>query len=90
MSVSQSGPVGLARAVAVAIVPCASNPSILMEAQNFEQTLLGPLQIPRAIVSNRALNSYSTLDDLDYFGYKYFEDFCSAKIRHALKRGGAN
>ena len=59
----------------VAVVPTASNPPLLTEAQNFEQTLLGPLQIPGAIVSNIALNGYSTLADLAYFGHKDFEDF---------------
>ena len=77
-------------AVAVAISPPTYNPPLLTVAQNFKQTFLGPLQIPGAIVLNLAINFYSTLDDLDYFGHKNFEYFFSKKIRQALNRGGAN
>ena len=52
--------------------------------------MLGPLQIPGAIVFNFALNGYSTLDELAYFGHKYFEYFCAAKIIQALNCSGAN
>ena len=38
---------------------------------------------------NFALNGYSTLAELAYFGHKDFEYFCSAKIIQALNRGGA-
>ena len=41
-------------------------------------------------MSNLALNGYRTLADYAYFGHKDFEYFCSAKIRQALNRGGAN
>ena len=58
MSVSQSGPVGLARAVAVAIVPCASNPSILMEAQNFELLILSTQT--EALGAMEKVNAYSS------------------------------
>ena len=90
MSAAQSGQVGLAGAIAVAIAPPTSNPPLLTEAQKFEQTLLGPFQIPGSILSNLAINGYSTLDDLAYFGHKYFEYFCSVNIRQYLNRGGAN
>ena len=33
---------------------------------------------------------YSTLADLEYFGHKDFEYFCSSKIIQALNRGGSN
>ena len=48
------------------------------------------MQIPGAIVSNLALNGYSTLSELANFGHKDFEYFCSSKIRHALSHGGAS
>ena len=70
MSEAQSVQGGLAGAVAVSIAPPASNPPVLTEAHNFEQTFLGPLQIPVAIVSNIAINGYSNLADLDYYGHK--------------------
>ena len=77
-------------AIVVAIAPPASNPPLLTESQKFKHTLMGSLQIPGAIVPNLALNGYSILADLAYFGHKYFEDFYSAKIRQALNCGGAN
>ena len=80
----------MAGAIAVAIVSPAYNPPLLTETQNFEKTLLGPLQIPRNILSNLALNGYSTLSELAYFGHNYFEEFCPAKIIQALNRDGNN
>ena len=41
-------------------------------------------------MSNIALNGYSNLDDLAYFGHKDFEDFCSTNIRQDLNCGGTN
>ena len=41
-------------------------------------------------MSNISLNGYINLAELDYFGHKDFEDFCSVNIRQALNRGGAN
>ena len=61
MITSQAGQGGLEGNVVLTTTPPTSNPPLLTEAQNFEQTLLGPLQIPGAIVSNNALNGYSTL-----------------------------
>ena len=49
---SQAGKVGLTGAVAT--VAPASPPIIFTEEHNFELNLLGPLKIPRAIVSNLA------------------------------------
>ena len=46
--------------------------------------------MPRAIVSNISLISYSTLADLDYLGHKDLETFYSSNIRQALNRDGAN
>ena len=80
----------MAVAVAVEIAPPESNPPLFTEAQKSKQTFLVPLKIPRAIMSKLALNSYSTLADLDDFGHKEFEYFCSAKIRQDLYRGGTN
>ena len=88
MSSEKSGQGGLSGTVAVEIVPLASTPPLLKDAHKFKQTLLGPLQVPGAIVSNLALNGYITLADLDYFGHKDLEDFCSTKIRQALNPGG--
>jgi len=65
-------------------------PVPLTEEQKFEQTLLGALQIPQPIIANLALNGYNTMADLAYFGHKDFEDYCHAKARQALNRGGAN
>ena len=79
----------LAVAVALATVPLEYNPLLWTDEQKSEKILLGPLKIPRAIVSNLALSGYSTLDDLAYFGHKEFEDLCSSKIKQALNRGGA-
>ena len=84
MSAAQAGQGGLVGAVAVAIVPPASTPPLLIEA--YKSNLL---QIPRYIVLNIALNGYSTLADLAYFGQKDFKYFCSANIRQDLNRGGA-
>ena len=80
----------MAVAVALAIASPVSNPQLLTEVQKFEQILLGPLKIPRAIVLNLVLNRCSTLDDLSSLGKKDFKHFCSANIRQALNRGGAN
>ena len=77
-------------AVAVAIVPPAYNTPLSTEAQKFKQTFLVTLHIPGYIVLNLALNVYSTLADLSYFGHKDFEDFCSAKVIQALNHGVAN
>ena len=79
MSAAQAEQERLTGTVAVAIVPPEYTPTPLIEAQKLEQKFLGPLQIPGDIVSNLALNCYITLVDLDYFGHKGFEDFCSAR-----------
>lgn len=65
-------------------------PVPLTEEQKFEQTLLGALQIPQPIIANLALNGYNTMADLAYFVHKDFEDYCHAKARQVLNRGGAN
>ena len=52
--------------------------------------MLGTFKIPGAIVSNLALNGYSTLADLVYLGHKDLETFYSSNIRQALNRDGAN
>ena len=79
----------MAGAVVFETITPASTPLLLTEAQKFGQNLLGSLKIPGAIVLNFALNGYSTLTDLAYFGHKDFEYFCSAKIIQALNRGDA-
>ena len=90
MNASQAGEGGLSGAVVEATVLPASNPLLLKEENKFEQTLLVPLQISGSLVFNLALNGYSNLANLDYFGHKDFEDFCSAKIIQALDHSGAN
>ena len=90
MNTSQLGQGGLSGIIVLATIMPASTQPLLTEAQNFKQTLLGPLQIPGAIILNLAPNGYSTLDELLYFGHKDFEDFFSAKIRQALNHDGAN
>ena len=50
MNSAQVGQVGLAGAILLAIVPSAPPPPSLTEAHKFKNTLLGPLQIPGAIV----------------------------------------
>ena len=61
MSAAQEGQVGLEGAIVVAIVPPESTQPQLAEEQKFKQTFLGPLKITGDIVSNLALNGYSTL-----------------------------
>ena len=80
----------MAGAVVFETITPASTPLLLTEAQKSGQNLLGPLQIPWAIVLNFSLNGYSTLADLLYFCHKDFEDFCSTKIIQALICGGTN
>ena len=65
MSGSQSGQGGLEDAVGVEIAMSSSNPPLLAEAHSFEQTLLGPFQIPGYIVSNLALSGYIILAEFD-------------------------
>ena len=90
MNTSQAGQGGLVGAVVLETVPPAPPPPSLTETYKFEHTWLGPLQIPRDIVSNITLNGYSSFADLAYFGHKDFGIFFSAKIRKSLNRGGAN
>ena len=68
MNAAQAGQLVLAGAVVSETVTPASTPLLLTEAQKFGQNLMGPLQIPGDIVLNFALNGYSTLAELAYFG----------------------
>ena len=77
-------------AVVVTIVPPAYTPPLLTEAKKFEQTFMGPFKIPGDILFDLALNGYSTLAELVYFGHKDFEYLFSAKIIQALNRDFAN
>ena len=81
MSAAQEGQEGFPGDVEVAIILPVSTPPLFIEAQKFDHTLLGPLQTPAAIVSNIALNGYTTLAYLAYFVHKEFEYFCYSNIR---------
>ena len=61
MSAAQEGQGGLEGAIVVTIVPPASTQPLLAEEHNFKQNFLRPLKIIGDIVSNLALNGYSTL-----------------------------
>ena len=61
MSAAQEGKGGLEGTIVVTIVTPASIWPLLVEEHNFKQNFLGPLKIIGDIVSNLALNGYSTL-----------------------------
>ena len=61
MSAVQEGKGGLEVAIVVTIVTPASIRPLLAGENNFKQTFLGPLKTTGDIVSNLALNGYSTL-----------------------------
>ena len=67
MSTTQSGRGELTGTVVEAIVMPEYNQPLLTEPQKFEHTVSAPLQITGDIVSNLALNGFSTLIVLDFF-----------------------